>query len=49
MEEPVESLLSTHKATGSLPYCLLDNGYELFFFNFLKALVFLQLVSKPFP
>lgn len=49
MEEPVESLLSTHKETGSLPYCLLDNGCKLFFFNFLKALVFLQLLSEPFP
>lgn len=30
LEEPIESLLYTHKATGSLPYCLLDNGCKLF-------------------
>lgn len=38
MEEPVESLLSTHKATGSLSYCLLDNGCKLFvLFQFFKV------------
>lgn len=38
MEETVESLLSTHKATGSLPYCLLDNGCKLFLiFLFFKG------------
>lgn len=30
LEEPIESLLYTHKTTGSLPYCLLDNGCKLF-------------------
>lgn len=29
-EEPIESLLYPHKATGSLPYCLSDNGCKLF-------------------
>lgn len=53
LEESIESLLYTHKATGSLPYCLLDNGCKLFLKNknknFFKALVYLPLLSEAFP